>query len=447
MDKINPPRREREQPRLRGCGDPDCTMCNPHTAGQEFGKPTGIEPLRDPFRDGSPRDFMRRAAAEMRRAEERAARNEGLMPQFVMQSDAISATSSRSSAPQPSEEVARYVVQTSHTVRWDSVFGNEEAKSQLISAVEGARTYASLYAHYNMKPPRGVLLYGPPGCGKTMFAKAAAARLSELYGGESIMISMSAAALQSPFVGVTENRIKEIFDYARAYMRYHNRPLPVFIDEADALFPSRTGRPQPQWVESQITAFLEAVDGVEECGAFVILATNRPEVLDSAVTRDGRIDRKIRINRPDHAVTLAMLEESVASLPWAERPDDVAYLITEYLFAEHHILDTLHHVLLGTDGKEKHLSTDHEWPFLLQHIVSGAMVAGLPERAKQIAFEEDRKRNTITGVRLEHFHQAIDQLLRENKDIDHSYAREEFVEGLRPYLDNQQAAFKKRFEA
>src|SRR5690606_17531596 len=162
--------------------------------------------------------------------------------------------------------------------------------------------------------PKGAMLSGPPGCGKTMFAKAAAAEMKRLYGEEVEFISISGSSLQSMFIGETEARISAIFTFAREYRAYRGHPLLVFMDEADVLLPDRTGRVRrvASWEESQVATFLAEMDGMQESGAFVLLATNRPEVIDQAVLRDGRCDFKIVVKRPTRDALQIILEKNFA---------------------------------------------------------------------------------------------------------------------------------------
>src|SRR5204863_180748 len=156
--------------------------------------------------------------------------------------------------------------------------GNEAALEQLRDAIQAPVKHKELYQAYGMKMPKGALLSGPPGCGKTMFARAAASEMKRLYGEATEFISLSGSELQSMFIGETEARIKAIFTYAREYKAHHGHPLLVFMDEAEVLLPDRTGRIRrvASWEESQVATFLAEMDGMQESGAFVLLATNRP---------------------------------------------------------------------------------------------------------------------------------------------------------------------------
>lgn len=180
--------------------------------------------------------------------------------------------------------IAQWLLKAEHRFGWGDVVGNAAAREALREAIEEPVRHAALFAYYGRRAPRGVLLYGPPGCGKTLFGKAAAGMLAALYGKTEggNLILLKGPEIQSPLVGVTEAAIRAIFTYARAFRKRYGRALVVFIDEADALLPSRTGtggRRAAPWEEGQVATFLAEMDGLEENGAFVILASNRPEAI------------------------------------------------------------------------------------------------------------------------------------------------------------------------
>jgi ATP-dependent 26S proteasome regulatory subunit len=150
--------------------------------------------------------------------------------------------------------------------------------------------------NYGMNAPKGFLLWGPPGNGKTMLGRAVA---TELGGG---FIYRSATELLNMYVGVTEERIRSIFTDAKTYHKQTGIQSIIFIDEADAILGRRSGGIKEGGGSiinnSTVATFLTEMDGFTKSSAIVILATNRPDVLDDAVIREGRIDRKIKIGLP-----------------------------------------------------------------------------------------------------------------------------------------------------
>lgn len=185
-------------------------------------------------------------------------------------------------------------VPTVTPVQWDDIGGHREAKLRIIEAIELPYKHPALYAKYKKKPPSGILLYGPPGCGKTLLGKAIATAIGSTGG----FISVKGPELLDPYVGVAEANVRALFRHATEWKVKSGKPGVIFIDEADALLAAR-GRAHNYMGQTIVPMFLTEMQGLEESSALVILATNRPDILDPAVLRDGRIDAKIEIPRPD----------------------------------------------------------------------------------------------------------------------------------------------------
>lgn len=420
-------RREREQHRLRGCADPACVWCNPQTASETAalggqGVPSGKGPsvvsngsifnaymereIRSLFRDNAPITFSidmsdepAKAAKPTVPASFRAAR----------------------------QAVEKWIV-TAPDQAFDDIVGNDDALALLRDAIEAPVKHKALYDAYGMKMPRGALLSGPPGCGKTMFARAAASEMKRLYDGGAEFISLSGGELQSMYVGQTEAWIKAIFTYAREYKAHKKHPLLVFMDEAEVLLPDRTGRVRrlAPWEESQVATFLAEMDGMQESGAFVLLATNRPEVIDQAVLRDGRCDFKIEVARPTQEAVETILRKNFAGVPTgADDVETLTFAALESLYDPHRVIIEAHAIRLRlkNDGVDVDTRDKH---FLLEHIISGAMAASIPGRAKRHAFARDKAAGVVKGVTAAEVVKAVNDLFAENKGLDHSFALNAF---------------------
>ncbi len=306
---------------------------------------------------------------------------------------------------------------------FDDIIGNEDALSQLQDAIEAPVKHKKLYEAYNMRMPKGALLCGPPGCGKTMFARAAASTMQKLYNTKEF-ISVSGAELQSPYVGVTEAKIKAMFDFAREYKKQHKCPLLIFMDEADALLPDRTGRVRrvASWEESQVATFLAEMDGMHESGAFVLLATNRPEVIDQAVLRDGRCDFKITVKKPTIDAIKVIIKNNFKDCLLHDKVDDLIFAATE-CFTDPHKVIAHAEMVWGNDEK---IIGSHGKDFTLEYILSGAMAASLPYRAARYAFNRDKKNNRPQGIKVEDVIAAVNDIFEENAGLEHSFALNEF---------------------
>ncbi|MGA2476832.1 MAG: AAA family ATPase, partial [Terriglobia bacterium] len=177
-------------------------------------------------------------------------------------------------------------------VRWQDVGGLAEIKQRLVEAVEWPLQYPDLFTRAGIRPPKGILLSGPPGCGKTLLAKAVASETKVNF------ISVKGPELLSKYVGESERGVREVFRKAR-----QAAPCIVFFDEIDALVPSRSaGASDSHVAERVLSQFLAELDGVEELkGVLVLGATNRSDLLDPAILRPGRFDEVVEIPLPDES--------------------------------------------------------------------------------------------------------------------------------------------------
>ena len=321
--------------------------------------------------------------------------------------------------------VANWLIKSDDQV-FDDIVGNGEALGQLRDAITAPVVHKELFEAYGMKTPKGALLFGPPGCGKTMFARAAASEMRRLYGDKVEFLSIAGAELQGMYVGQTEKWIKQIFAFAREYKAHHGHPLLVFIDEADAILPDRTSRVRrvTHYEESQVATFLAEMDGVRESGAFVLLATNRPEAIDAAVLRDGRCDFKIEVKRPNAEAIEAILTKAFAKEQrLVASVSDLIFAATESLMDPSKVIVEARMIKVGQGTLEDVGGR----AFLLEHIVSGAMVASIPSRAKRHAFTRDKVTGKIIGITVADVLSAVNDLFVENKGLDHTFAFQSFM--------------------
>jgi transitional endoplasmic reticulum ATPase len=202
--------------------------------------------------------------------------------------------------PEPVKEIAERIPR----VTWEDIGDLEEAKARLREIVELPMRHPELFRHLGIEPPKGVLLYGPPGVGKTLLAKALANEVGAYF------IAINGPEIMSKFYGESEQRLREIFEEARK-----NAPAIIFIDEIDAIAPKReevVGE-----VEKRVVAqLLTLMDGLAERGRVIVIgATNRPDALDPALRRPGRFDREIEIPPPDKKARREILAVHTRSVP------------------------------------------------------------------------------------------------------------------------------------
>jgi len=190
-------------------------------------------------------------------------------------------------------------------VSWDEVGGLEGVKQSLIEAVEWPLKNPEMFTRLGITPPKGILLHGPPGCGKTLLARAVASE------SEANFISVRGPEIFSKWVGESEKAIREIFRKARMAA-----PSIIFFDEFDALVPSRGMGSDSRVTERVISQLLTEIDGLLSLqNVLVLAATNRPDIIDPAVLRPGRFDRRVYVPPPDEGARLKILEIKTKGMP------------------------------------------------------------------------------------------------------------------------------------
>jgi transitional endoplasmic reticulum ATPase len=203
-------------------------------------------------------------------------------------------------------------------VKWEDVGGLNDVKKQLKETIEWPLKYPGSFKKLGIRPPIGVLLYGPPGCGKTMLAKAVAHESSSNF------ISVKGPELLSMWVGESEKHIREIFRRAKQVA-----PCIIFFDEVDALVPKRGMSINDHVSERVVSQLLAEISGLEELNdVIVIAATNRPDMIDQALLRPGRFDRQILVPTPDDDARLAILQVHTRNMP-LEKDVDLKKLAIE----------------------------------------------------------------------------------------------------------------------
>lgn len=298
--------------------------------------------------------------------------------------------------------------------------GGLDTQIELVrDAVEMPFRYPELYRDYGLRPPRGILLYGPPGCGKTLIAKAVAASLpSEHADQQTYFISVKGPELLNKYVGETERQIRAIFARARDLAR-RDTPVVIFFDEIEALFRVR-GSGISSDVETMIVPQLLAeMDGLEALGNVIVIgASNRADMIDPAVLRPGRFDVRVRIERPSRR----QAEDIFSKYLTPDLPLD-AQIVRESGSAQAAIrvmvtaaLDRLFSRDQSSELFELHLADGSRRRVFLADLVSGAMIAGTVERAKKRAIK-DAISGRSQGIATAHVLAGVEDEIRESTDL------------------------------
>jgi proteasome-associated ATPase len=325
----------------------------------------------------------------------------------------------------PKEDAEELVLEEVPDVSYEDIGGLEGQIEAIRDAVELPFLYAELFAEHRLEPPKGVLLYGPPGCGKTLIAKAVAKSLADKVrertgrqDAHSYFLNIKGPELLNKYVGETERQIRQIFQRAKERSE-EGLPVIVFFDEMDSIFRTR-GSGISSDVESTIVPqLLSELDGVETLkNVIVIGASNREDLIDPAILRPGRLDVKIKIERPDSAqagdIMAKYLNETVPIHDdEIDRGGGVRTAVSRM------ITQTVERMYAPSDENRflevTYASGDKEILYF-KDFNSGAMIENIVRRAKKEAI----KRFLSTGqkgIRAEDLQQAIRDEFKENEDL------------------------------
>lgn len=307
----------------------------------------------------------------------------------------------------PKTEVSQLSLEEVPDVTYADIGGLDEQIDQIRDAVELPFSHPDLYRQYQLSPPKGVLLYGPPGCGKTLIAKAVANSLSARVGdgSASYFLNVKGPELLNKFVGETERRIRLIFERARE-LAGEGRPVIIFFDEMESIFRTRGSGVSSDMETTIVPQLLTELDGVENLANVIIIgATNREELIDPALLRPGRLDVKIRVQRPTSAGARDIFTRYLTDrVPHAVPVGELIEAGVETLFEPRPYVE-----LTLVDGETEVLD--------YSDFVSGAMIANIVDRAKKLAIKDHLAGVSEAGVTVAHIREAVATEQNESEDL------------------------------
>ncbi len=306
--------------------------------------------------------------------------------------------------------------------------GGLDAQIELITdAVELPYLHRALFQDYELPAPKGILLYGPPGCGKTLIAKAVANSLSkkvaELSGNKNVrsyFLNIKGPELLNKYVGETERQIRLVFQRAREKAE-EGTPVIIFFDEMDSLFRTRGTGISSDMESTIVPQLLAEIDGVESLRDVIVIgATNREDLIDPAILRPGRLDVKIKIERPNEEAAahifhrylhsdLPIDDAIIQELGGGDRDKAVRLMIEQTVENMYLVDDTNRFLEVTYQGGDKEI-------LYFKDFASGAMIENVVRRAKKLAVKREIA-SKGKGVRTEDLLESIRQEFRENEDL------------------------------
>ncbi|MHB1784309.1 MAG: proteasome ATPase, partial [Acidimicrobiales bacterium] len=327
----------------------------------------------------------------------------------------------------PRPEMEEVVLEEVPDITYADIGGLDSQIEAITDAVELPYMHRELFAEHELPAPKGILLYGPPGCGKTLIAKAVAnslaKKVAELTGNEGVrsyFLNIKGPELLNKYVGETERQIRLVFQRAREKAE-EGVPVIVFFDEMDSLFRTRGTGISSDMESTIVPQLLAEIDGVEALRDVIVIgASNREDLIDPAILRPGRLDVKIKIERPDEVAAqqifaryltarLPLDAGDVASFGGGD-PEKAVQAIIERTVAEMYRVDDDNRFLEVT-----YQNGDKEILYF-KDFSSGAMIENIVRRAKKLAIKR-RLAGEGRGIRLDDMIESIKQEYKENEDL------------------------------
>jgi proteasome-associated ATPase len=325
----------------------------------------------------------------------------------------------------PKSSVEEVVLEEIPDVTYEKIGGLGEQIGMLRDSVELPYIYPEVFAEYKLSPPKGILLYGPPGCGKTLIAKAVANSLAKSIeqrtGKETTpyFLNVKGPELLNKYVGETEHKLREVFKKAREKAS-EDVPVVIFFDEMDSLFRMRGSGISSDMEATVVAQFLSEIDGVESLNNVIVIgASNRQDLIDPAVLRPGRLDLKIKVNRPDAEAARDIFSKYLTGdLPFhasaMEKFGSDPQKVVDGMITE--TIQRMYETTEDNKFLEVTYAKGEREIFYFKDFSSGAMIENIIARSKKKAvkrFIDHQER----GIKVEDIIESVNEEFKENEDL------------------------------